>query len=101
MRNRRNKTIIISSLIISLLVSMFIVRFYSLSNDLKYLELIGIVDSLPNVTYLDSMQAVDYSLIGLEQIKQYMKAGKKSEKEYYFNSLKFISSYMQLEMKNT
>lgn len=71
----------INKIIITLLIciSITIVRSYSFTN---------------TPTYLDSVKAVDYSLIGLEEIKKDIIEGKKSEKEYYINYLKFISTYM-------
>ncbi|MBS5937894.1 hypothetical protein [Clostridium sp.] len=46
------------------------------------------------VSYLDGVNAVDYSIIGLEDIKEDVMSGKKGATEYYLSSLKFISTYM-------
>lgn len=46
------------------------------------------------VSYLDGVNSVDYSIIGLEEIKDDVISGKKGGTEYYISSLKFISTYM-------
>ena len=47
-----------------------------------------------SISYLNGVKAVDYSIAGLEEIKNDVMIGKRTETEYYINSLKFISIFM-------
>lgn len=92
MKKYTNKIIVISLLIC---ISIAIVKSYQFTNKPTYLDSNNTTYLDSNTpTYLDSVKAVDYSLIGLEEIKKDIITGKKSEKQYYIDYLKFISSYM-------
>lgn len=85
MKKKINKTQKISLLLIIILIITIIFRCIIQLNS---------NNNTNTPTYIEAVEAVDYSLIGLEEIKNNLQNEDITEKQYYFDCLKFISSYM-------